>query len=87
MSNDIWTQYNTTSSSILDNNITGINEDFENKIWIGTSKGVSRHEDTYWESFTVLQGLVSNVIITMSADNNGVIWVGTDQGAASYDEF
>ncbi len=81
-----WLIYDTTNSSLPDNQIQAIAIDEDNIKWIGTAKGLLRIDGSNWEIFnTENSEIPSPVIHSLYADSNGVL-VGTDNGLAKFYE-
>ena len=62
-------------------NIRTLFEDSQNKLWIGTEKGVLiRRSNGEWDSITTRIGLSNEHIRCIAEDFEGNIWIGTDYG-------
>ncbi|RJP67054.1 MAG: T9SS C-terminal target domain-containing protein [Ignavibacteriales bacterium] len=81
-----WLVYDTTNSSLPDNQIHAIAVDENNIKWIGTAKGLVRIDGSNWEVFnTENSEIPSSAVHSLYADSKGV-FVGTDSGLAKYYE-
>jgi len=54
--------------------------DKNDKIWVGTDKGIARLDGDEFQTFSTEDGLISNTIYSLLADNNGFLWAGTNKG-------
>ena len=74
------------SSTISDNTITAIIEDFDHNLWIGTINGLNRLNPAtgkcvrYKNSAAHPQSLNDNYITALLLDQAGVLWIGTQHG-------
>ncbi|MEA3445968.1 MAG: two-component regulator propeller domain-containing protein, partial [Bacteroidota bacterium] len=67
-------------------------EGFNNDFWFAHNNGFAHYfgdsvhwsSTTYWENFTVANGLPSDTVYDLAKDNNGNIWLATENGAASF---
>jgi ligand-binding sensor domain-containing protein len=77
--NDIWTTY-TESDGLVSNFVYAIAIDDEGNKWFGTSKGISRFNDSEWKSYDI-QTTVNHCdshISSVAIDNEGNKWFGSD---------
>jgi len=66
--------------------ITGISEDKDGNIWIGTSGGIMKYNGEKFQTFTDKDGLPSNNVWQIYEDSKGVLWIGTIRGGVcTYD--
>ena len=66
-------------------NIRTLFEDSQNKLWIGTEKGVLiRRSNGEWDSITTRTGLSNEQIRCIAEDFDGNIWIGTEGGVTRY---
>ena len=62
-------------------NVTGIAEDADGNIWIGTIRGLNKYNgSTYIAYYQGENGLPDDFISSMCSDGEGRIWVGTGSG-------
>lgn len=57
--------------------------DSQDRIWIGTTRGLITREDYYYKTITTKEGLSDDHIISLAEDRFGNIWAGTDEGGVS----
>lgn len=84
---DKWTSfvYDPSNSLLPDKHITTISYSDNNKLWIGTTKGLVQVRDGKWHLYNVNNsGLPSDKITSLAFGENGKIWVGTSNGLANY---
>jgi diguanylate cyclase (GGDEF)-like protein len=60
--------------------ISGLFEDAEGTLWIGTYGGLGRLRENRFDFFTTLDGLASNVVTAVCRDRAGIVWIGTADG-------
>ena len=73
--------YNTTTSAIPSDYLTGLAVDKQNRVWVGTlGAGVGRLEGEQWATFT----LPDNYVNALALDAAGNPWVATDDGVSFY---
>lgn len=77
-----------TGSGLLQNRITCLYTDPENRIWYGTENsgiGVIRDGKPVSLHLNIRNGLPSNAIRSLTGDKSGTLWIGTaDAGIASF---
>lgn len=67
-----------TADAISNSAITGLFEDSQGRLWIGTqNKGLTIYQDGKFKSFTEQDGLASNNLTSFCEDREGAIWIGT----------
>jgi PAS domain S-box-containing protein len=69
------------------NFITGIAEDQNGRIWVGTHAGVRIFDEEKAEvlfSITTAEGLPNNVTTLLHADRDGNVWIGTNEGLSCW---
>lgn len=71
--------------SLVTNDILYILNDSENRIWIGTSDGLSLYNEKDSTFFNVKQndGLPNSTIIAILEDDNGHLWLSTSNGLSN----
>ncbi len=76
-----------TQKDLINNTILCL-EEWEESVWIGTPKGLSRYRRNVFRNYTQQDGLLSIKINTLLKDTkNGqnILWIGTDEGLAKFD--
>jgi ligand-binding sensor domain-containing protein/serine phosphatase RsbU (regulator of sigma subunit) len=76
-----------TQKDLISNTVLCL-EQWEESIWIGTPKGLSRYRRQVFRNYTKKEGLLSVKINTLLKDTkNGqnTLWIGTDEGLAKFD--
>ena len=53
-------------------------------LWVGTDKGLYRHEKNIWTSYQKEDGLPSDKINVIAVSSSRTLWVGTDAGLAKF---
>ena len=57
--------------------------DSQDRIWVGTTRGLITRDEYYYKTYTTNEGLNDDHIISLAEDRFGNIWVGTDEGGIS----
>ena len=65
---------------ILGTPILALCEDSSGRLWVGTTEGISCHEEDYVLTFTQEDGLSCEIITAIHEDGGGVLWFGTEGG-------
>ena len=80
------TNYSTSNSGLISNNVLSIIIDKKNIIWFATDKGVSKFDGLHWTNYTTFNsGLISNIVRIIIIDKFGNKWFGTDAGVSKFD--
>ncbi len=53
-------------------------------LWVATSGGLSRFDGTYFDNYSLQDGLTDKIINTLHATRDGKVWIGTFQGGVCY---
>lgn len=77
--------YHNDQNGFSANNVTGIIEDNEGKIWVSTDVGVMLYQVTGFVLYTVEQGLPDNAVSSLVKGKNGTIWAATSKGLCYFD--
>jgi hypothetical protein len=86
ISDDTWTVYNTSNSSLPDDSVLSLEADPRGGFWIGTRAGLARYNAGAWQVYRSGDfGLESEVVQDIAVDSQGLVWIGTNNGAAVYD--
>ncbi len=82
----VWRDYTVRNSLIPTNNLTCINIDKNNTLWMGSyGYGVISFDGNIWNDYTSNNSqLTDNDINCIAFDNTGVMWLGTPKGPAIY---
>ncbi len=79
----------TYEGSLTNNDVLSLYHDSKNRIWIGTSYGLNRidqsaaaNENPVFQKLTTANGLPNNTIHAIEEDAQGQIWVSTNKGLA-----
>jgi ligand-binding sensor domain-containing protein/serine phosphatase RsbU (regulator of sigma subunit) len=81
---DFWTTYN-AEYALPHNQVRGILEDGDGRIWVATPGGLVAYDGSEWERFTEKDGLPGNGGTALCLDRSGRVWVGLRGGAAVFD--
>jgi ligand-binding sensor domain-containing protein/signal transduction histidine kinase len=84
LSNGQIANFNSTSGLIA-NAVTAIDEDNTGRLWFGTPDGVSSLQHGRWRSFTDRSGLPSTGVASLLSSNTGGMWIGTNSGLSFID--
>jgi len=81
-----WTTYTPANSGLASGSVRDLVFDHENRLWIGTSKGLSiLTPDGQWATYTTTNsGLVNNSVHALAIDEQGQMWVGTNIGLSMF---
>ncbi len=82
----VWTNYTTVNSGLMDDDVLSIAIDSQGNKWVGTyGGGVSKFDGTTWITYTTgNSGLVSDEVRSISIDSQGNKWVGTYGGVSKF---
>lgn len=74
--------------SLVDNRITALLEDKEEKIWVATEAGLSRFDSqtSTFTNYTMKDGLASNVIYDLLEDSVGNLWLSSSKGLMRFNK-
>lgn len=79
--NSKWVSYRAETQVIGDNAVFSIIADRNDKVWAGTTHGVSVLQNNHWTLFNTLNSkLPDNVVYSIASDSNGIVWIGTANG-------
>lgn len=67
----------TTADGLLSNEITALEPDGPNRMWVGTRQGLSKLENENWTHYTTADGLFNDHVRCLESDADHTIWVGT----------
>ncbi len=76
-----------TQKDLINNTILCL-EEWENSIWVGTPKGLSRYRRNVFRNYTKkdgLQNLKINTLLKDTKNGQNTLWIGTDEGLAKFD--
>ena len=65
--------------------VTGIVEDQEGNIWIGTAGGLTKYNGQTFSNFSKKDGLTNDEIWDVIIDRKGLFWIGTMEGIFQFD--
>lgn len=55
-------------------------QDHTGTLWAGTTEGLARWRQNYWQIFTITNGLSANIVHAVAEDHAGNLWIGTEPG-------
>lgn len=76
-----------TQKDLISNTILCL-EEWQESIWIGTPKGLSRYRRNVFRNYTEKDGLLSikiNTLLKDTKNGHNILWIGTDEGLAKFD--
>ncbi len=76
-----------TQKDLINNTILCL-EEWEESVWIGTPKGLSRYRRNVFRNYTKRDGLLNskiNALLKDTKNGQNVLWIGTDEGLAKFD--
>ena len=74
------------NSGLSYNGIQTIFQDSRGYVWVGTQKGLNRHDGVRFKSYTKeVLGLESDMVSALCEDVAGNIWIGTNDGICVYE--
>ena len=84
--NGIFTHFTAENSTLSDNFVSTIFEDFKGNIWVGTRGGLNLYNEKNksFSSFGMRHGFVSDMIFAISEDREGKLWISTNKGLSSF---
>ena len=81
-----WVSFNKRNSQTISNYISAITCDKQNKIWIGTDRGLMSFSGKKFETYTTLNSpLPSDIITCIAVDDQNRKWIGTENGLMIFD--
>jgi len=84
LKNNQWSTFSTNNSQISSNNIFGI-EKFQDKLWLGTEKGVATYDGTTFKVYNQTNSLLpSSVVFSFANEGDSVMWVAVSGGLYKY---
>ena len=76
-----WQHKENKKNSLPSNHVYTVFQDKDQRIWIGTDKGVAIwNERNKFRSFKTEDGLSSNIVLSVLQDRTGLMWFGTFNG-------
>jgi len=66
--------------------VTALSMDDDERVWVGTRKGLWRYDGSAWSLYTILDGLPSDNIIDVVAGEGNKIAVATDKGIGIFSD-
>lgn len=77
--------YTSSTSGLIANNINAIKGAAGGVVWIGTNgSGLSKFDGTIWTTYTTTQGLAGNTVKGIDIDQSGNIWIATSTGLSMF---
>lgn len=76
-----------TQKDLINNTILCL-EEWEQSIWIGTPKGLSRYRRNVFRNYTQKDGFLNikvNTLLKDTRNGHNTLWIGTDEGLAKFD--
>ncbi|MCL4547757.1 MAG: PEGA domain-containing protein [Bacteroidetes bacterium] len=81
-----WVSYNKRNSQTISNYISAITCDKQNKIWIGTDRGLMSFSGKKFVTYTMQNSpLPSDIITCVAVDEQNRKWIGTENGLMIFD--
>ncbi len=85
LNDEIWQTLNTSSSGLNSNYITCLQRDLDEKLWVGTEKGLQSFDGNNWLNYTPLNsGIPYGVVHCVAIDSNNGKWFGVGNKLVSY---
>jgi ligand-binding sensor domain-containing protein len=82
-----WVVYNTTNSTLPNDQVNALAIDKSDTKWVGTANGLVHITGNTWTIFNPGSSPLPSAYITaLAVQNDGTIWVGTDKGLARYNK-
>ncbi|MDX2301953.1 MAG: two-component regulator propeller domain-containing protein [Microscillaceae bacterium] len=72
------------SKGLPSNSITAITEDKDQRLWVGTRKGLCLYQKGTFKVFTTEDGLSSSDISSLYCGTDNTLWIGTSRGLCVY---
>ena len=69
---------------LLNNAVTGLLQDGDGVLWIGTPGGVTRYDGNVWSTLTSADGIEANTVWSTVQDRDGAFWFSTEKGLTRY---
>ncbi|MBT1689136.1 PKD domain-containing protein [Dawidia soli] len=85
---DTWTLYNKSNSPLPGDTVLYVKGDYQNRVWISTSRGLARFDGTAWKTFDSGNSpLPSDTSTAIAIDTLGAKWFATPRGLARFNEI
>ncbi len=79
------TNYTTSNSGIVSNNVNFIKAGSAGVVWFGTNgSGLSKYDGSTWTTYTTSDGLVGNTVKGIDIDQSGNVWIATSAGVSRF---
>lgn len=78
-----WQTY-TVADGLPGNHVFALGRDRAGQIWVGTSRGLARHEDGRFTPIGTADGLLSEIVFSIAFAENGAAWIGGLGGVTWY---
>lgn len=73
----------TEEDGLIHYSVSALLVDSQDRVWVGTAKGLSCYSDGQFVNYTTAEGLVHNPVVSLAEDRQGRIWIGTWDGGLS----
>ncbi len=80
---NVFTHFDTLTSSIPDNRILSVHFDATNILWVGTNKGLAKYDGSNWITYNIGNSSIPNDTINCITSQGANIWVGTKNGVGN----
>lgn len=85
---DLQFEHITVQDGLSNNSVSGITQDHQGFIWIGTGNGLNRYDGyrfkQYFHSSRDTNSLVNNEVQRLYCDKQGRIWISTEDGVSCF---
>ncbi len=77
----------TADEGLISNSVNCLSIDSNDKVWFGTTRGISSLDGNSWTSYDVTShpSLLDNNITALAVDSDNNLWIGTDFGLNKFD--
>ncbi|MBS1912085.1 MAG: hypothetical protein JST22_08875 [Bacteroidetes bacterium] len=78
MADQQWHLFTDANDVLPSTTVRGMLADYNGRIWVATSLGLSVHDNGTWTSYTAANSPLQIPVTCVALDSSGTVWVGTD---------
>ncbi len=74
----------TKDQGLLDNTVTSLTADSQDKVWIGSQSGLNLWNGSHFRAFTAQDGLPDDFVSNVNVARSGMVWITTRAGMCRF---